>query len=244
MAARGILYSALDDPQFGISLLNAIARRRRAKGRSGEIFGHAHAGFSRDLGQRPAASCSPAPCVASYNHSALIFGDQFLLKLFRKVEPDRNPELEVEQFLGREAGFRHTPRIAGLAGIPHRRAGAGYARHPAGPRAVSRATGWQYTMDSLGLFFDRALAATYDVSRSLCRAAFPVPLRIELAAGLVASCWATMWKWCGCWVSARRRCTWRWPAAPDDPVFAPEPFTDFYRQSLYHGMVVLSMRYV
>ncbi len=29
---------------------------------------------------------------------------------------------------------------------------------------------------------------------------------------------------------------------PDDPAFAPEPFTDFYRHSLYHGMLVLSMR--
>jgi maltose alpha-D-glucosyltransferase/alpha-amylase len=28
----------------------------------------------------------------------------------------------------------------------------------------------------------------------------------------------------------------------DDPAFAPEPFTDFYRQSLYHGMLALSMR--
>jgi maltose alpha-D-glucosyltransferase/alpha-amylase len=29
---------------------------------------------------------------------------------------------------------------------------------------------------------------------------------------------------------------------PDDPAFAPDPFTDFYRYSLYHGMLVLSMR--
>jgi maltose alpha-D-glucosyltransferase/alpha-amylase len=29
---------------------------------------------------------------------------------------------------------------------------------------------------------------------------------------------------------------------PDDPVFAPEPSTDFYRRSLYHGMLAEAMR--
>ena len=32
------------------------------------------------------------------------------------------------------------------------------------------------------------------------------------------------------------------PAPSDDPAFAPEPFTDFHRNALYHGVLALSMR--
>ena len=36
---RGVLYSAIFDPAFGTSLFSAILRRRRFRGRSGELVG-------------------------------------------------------------------------------------------------------------------------------------------------------------------------------------------------------------
>ena len=237
--STGIIYSALYDPQFGISLLNAIARRRRAKGRSGEITA-AHTPVFREIWGHDHPQLAPSPVRGDYNHSALMFGDHFHLKLFRKVEPDRNPELEIEQFLTREAGFDHAPRIAGWLEY---RTGAqepvtlGILRG----RVQSEATGWQYTMDSLGLFFDRALAATYDVSTLAVPPAFPVPLRMEPPPELaeLLGDYIEMVRLLG-----KRTAEMHLALAsrPDDPVFAPEPFTDFYRQSLYHATVVLSMR--
>ncbi len=237
--STGVMYSALYDPQFGISLLNAIARRRRAKGRSGEITA-AHTPVFREIWGHEHPQLAPSPVRGDYNHSALMFGDHFHLKLFRKVEPERNPELEVEQFLTREAGFDHAPRIAGWLEY---RTGAqepvtlGILRG----RVQSEATGWQYTMDSLGLFFDRALAATYDVSTLAVPPAFPIPLRMELPPELaeLLGDYIEMVRLLG-----KRTAEMHLALAsrPDDPVFAPEPFTDFYRNSLYHATLVLSMR--
>ncbi|MGH8944571.1 MAG: phosphotransferase, partial [Acidimicrobiia bacterium] len=37
------------------------------------------------------------------------------MKLFRKIEPGNNPEVEVGRFLTEKAGFTHAPRVRGLA---------------------------------------------------------------------------------------------------------------------------------
>jgi len=237
--STGVLYSALRDPQFGISLLNAIARRQRAKGRAGELSA-AHTPIFRQIWGSDRPQLAPVFLRGDYNHSALTFGDRFFLKLFRKVDRERSPELEVEQFLVLKAGFDHSPRIAGWLEY---RAGLqdpvtlgilqGFVKF--------EATGWQYTMDSLSLFYERALAEPYDVAGIPTPDTIPVPLRIEIPAAVVELLgdYVEMVRLLG-----KRTAEMHLALAsrPDDPAFAPEPFTDFYRNSLYHGMLVLSLR--
>jgi maltose alpha-D-glucosyltransferase/alpha-amylase len=237
--STGLLYSALADPQFGASLLNLIGRRRRAKGRGGDIASAHTPAFRRIWGgDRP--QLAPRLVRGDHNHSALAYGNRFFLKLFRKVEPDRNPELEVEQFLSQKAGFQHSPAVAGWLEY---QTGAqepvtlgilqGYIE--------SEATAWQYTLDSLGLFFERALAEPYDVAGIPTPGVLPIPLRLETPPAAVA----LLGEYVGMLrVLGKRTAEMHLALAtePDDPAFAPEPFTDFYRHSLYHGVRVLSMR--
>src|SRR6202035_4759140 len=87
-------------------------------------------------------------------------------------------------FLVLKAGFDHSPRIAGWLEY---RAGVqdpvtlgilqGFVKF--------EATGWQYTMDSLSLFYERALAEPYDVAGIPTPDTIPVPLRIEIPAAVV-----------------------------------------------------------
>jgi len=54
------------------------------------------------------------------SNTSLMFGRRFMLKLFRRLEPGPNPELEISRFLtGR--GFTHIPPLA--AGLEYERAG-------------------------------------------------------------------------------------------------------------------------
>ena len=133
---------------------------------------HPHAGFPRYWGSdRP--HLEPTPVRGEHNHSALMFGDRFFLKLFRKVEHGRNPELEVEQFLV-EAPVSVRCR-ASPGWLEYRDEGGTHdAGHPAGEGA-SESSGWQYTMDRLGLFFERALAGSYDPTDPIGSDAFPFP---------------------------------------------------------------------
>jgi maltose alpha-D-glucosyltransferase/alpha-amylase len=236
--STGILYSALQDPQFGISLLNAIARRRRMKSRLGEVAA-AHTRAFREIWGSDRPQLQPNPIRGDYNHSALTFGDRFFLKLFRKVEYGPSPELEVEQFLTEKTGFEHSPRIAGW--LEYRAPG----QEPVTLGILEgkvriEATGWHYIMDNLSLFFERALAGTYDAA-SIPIDTFPAPVPADIppaVVDLLGDCVETVR------LLGKRTAEMHLALAsrPDEPAFAPEPFTDFDRYALYHGALALSMR--
>jgi maltose alpha-D-glucosyltransferase/alpha-amylase len=86
--------------------------------------------------------------------------------------------------------------------------------------------GWDYTQHHLGIFFEAALAKD---------AGAPPPdvSPEDLARDLIGSYLE--------WVRQLGRRTGEMHVAlatnTSDPAFAPEPFTDFYRHGLYHGMV-------
>ena len=228
----GAIYAGLWEPQFGTWILNAIARRRRARGAKGELVA-AHTGAFRSIWGADRPHLEPAPVTGDQNHSALTFGDRFFLKLYRRVEPGRNPDQEVGAFVG-AAGYLHAPRVAGS--IEYRAPGQdpiviGVLQN----YIVHEANGWQYSMDHLGLFFERALATHTDVPVApLSPRAKEDPLIAELSGGYLE-----MMRLLG-----RRTAEMHAALAsrPEDPEFGVEPFTDFYRHSLFHGMIGRAMR--
>ena len=109
-AESGILYDALVEPAFARFLLGTIAGKRAIKGPDGEIVGVPApplAALRAGL-----AAFEPHLGRAEQSNSSVLFGDQLILKLFRKVEPGVNPDLEIGRFLAAQ-GFEHTPPLAG-----------------------------------------------------------------------------------------------------------------------------------
>jgi trehalose synthase-fused probable maltokinase len=54
----------------------------------------------------------PRPVGAEQSNSSVVFGDELILKVFRRVEPGINPDLELTRFMT-EKGFGRIPRLAG-----------------------------------------------------------------------------------------------------------------------------------
>ncbi len=50
---------------------------------------------------------------AEQSNSAVVYGDSYLAKLYRKVEYGINPDLEVTRYLTEQAGFAHIPAFRG-----------------------------------------------------------------------------------------------------------------------------------
>ena len=220
------------EPQFGTWLLNAIGKRRRARGEHGEVVA-SHTGAFRAVWGPDRPQLEPAPVIGDQNHSALSFGDRFFLKLYRHVEPGRNPELETGTFLTSVA-FPHAPLIAGS--LEYRAPGQdpitlGVLQN----YVVHEANGWLYSLDHLGLFFERALARHTEAPVvPLSLRAKEDPLLAELTGGYLEM------------IRLLGRRTAEMHAAlasrPEDAEFGVEPFTDFYRHSLFHGMLGRAMR--
>ena len=107
---EGRIVDALGEPAFNHLLLEAIARRRRFRGRAGDVIALPTPHLSRLRGGGD--DLAPRLATAEQTNNSVIFGERLILKLFRRVEAGQHPDLEMSRFLT-DVGF---PNIAAVAG--------------------------------------------------------------------------------------------------------------------------------
>jgi maltokinase len=96
------------ETELARELISAMRSKRTLQGAQGVVDFHPSADFA-GLGQ----DIGPARLVSSeQSNTSVVFGDTLILKVFRRLEPGINPELEVLRFLA-ERGFRNVPALAG-----------------------------------------------------------------------------------------------------------------------------------
>ena len=150
----GSLIDAAYDPEFAGALLDTIRGRRRLHG-SGEIRANVTRAL-RDLIPVGGEAPQPSNIRAEQSNSSINFNDRLMLKLYRRIEPGINPDLELGRYFT-EAGYQFTPPVGGwldyrapngetsTLGIVH-----GYV--------PNEGDVWQYTNDMLRRFYERTAA--------------------------------------------------------------------------------------
>jgi maltose alpha-D-glucosyltransferase / alpha-amylase len=235
----GLLYDAIYETSFTAAVLDAIGRRRRVKGVKGEFVASSTRAFRSIQG---AGEASPAPKVlrVDQENTSVAYGEQFILKLFRRIEGGTNPELELGHYLTERASFPHIPPVAGALEY----------RGEAGERMTlailhgfvpNQGDAWHYTLDALGRYFEWALAHP-DVkappvpteSLLVLSEQDPPPLAQETIGGYLASARLLGQRTAELHLALAQE--------TEDPNFAPEFFTDFYRQALYQSLLALTSR--
>ncbi len=103
LAGRTV-YEALYDPLLAEVLLQALRHRARI----GSLR------FERDAHTEIGHGLPPRMLGAEQSNSSLIYGDTFILKLFRRIVPGINPDLELPHALARTACPRVPPPAAWL----------------------------------------------------------------------------------------------------------------------------------
>ncbi len=233
-AAPALLASAVERREFCDELLGAILRRRRFAGERGELVA-SHTRAMRRLwaGRKAggpdgsagyAAASGPAVARADQDNTTIFFGDRFALKILRRVEAGPHPEQEIGTLLT-EMNF---PNAAPLAGTLEYRSPGGE------PMVVALLHGfvkdgvptWEYAISHLGLFFENALARG--------PAGLPEGVGEEELAHELLSHFLEIVRLLGMRTAEMHVAL---ASRPENPVFVPEPFTDFYRHGLYHGML-------
>ncbi|MBV9762578.1 MAG: putative maltokinase [Acidobacteriaceae bacterium] len=152
--AEGILHSALFNTAFRDALLAGIHREEKFEGRVGDFI----ALPTSALGGHSEYPIESFVSRAEQSNTSVIYRGRYILKLFRKVEPGVNPDIEIGAFLT-ELGFKNTPAVLGT--LEYRaKGGDAVAEYAAGilqQFVPNRGDAWQYTLESLGGFFERAL---------------------------------------------------------------------------------------
>ncbi len=225
---HGVLYSAAWDHKFADSLLGAITRRRRLRGRSGEIVGAHDTRVFRQVWGADRPLLEPTVLRADQRNTSIAYGNRFVLKLFRRVEPGTNPEIQISRFLSAH-GFLNSPPVAGS--LEYRtNGGDAMSIGILHGFVANEGTAWRYTLDSLGRFFESALTHTEPLPRT---ALLPFPPEVPEGVGELMGEYAEAARLMGQRTAEMHLVL----ASGIEADFAPEPFTDHYRQGLYHAFV-------
>jgi maltose alpha-D-glucosyltransferase/alpha-amylase len=231
---QGVLYGALWNKEFQRGLLEAIMRKRRFRGEQGELIS-APAGALRRMMPPHGAADLPAAVKGDHTHTSIVYGDRFRLKLFRRLEPGINPELEVGFYLSEKLRF---PNVAPIAGaLEYRQDGRSFTAGILHAYVESQSDGWRYTLDALGRYFEAAFSKQQQ-AKPVPQVARFTPSELEQETPALAC------ELIGAYLDTAKLIGQRMAelhlalaSSCDDPSFAPEPFTDFYRQSLYHHLL-------
>ena len=214
-------------------LLQTIADRRGIKGFAGELITTVTDQFP-ELMAEDLHALTPVPLKESFRNSTVVYGDQLLLKLFRRQEAGVNPDLEIRRFLSEQHYAQH---IAPLAGTLE------YHRPSRGTIAVGLLQVYvpdvrnslSYTLDSLRGFYERIVTQQDET------ATVPVPTEPLLdlqetqptaLANQSIGAYLTNVELLG-----RSTADLHLVLAADNlnPSFAPEPFTTLYQRSIYQS---------
>jgi maltose alpha-D-glucosyltransferase/alpha-amylase len=204
-----VLYDGLDDPAVCLALLRRVEDADDLSARVGTF------GFDRTpVLSRATGGAHPMPVATlrrlrgEQSNTSVVCDDRLVLKVFRRVDPGENPDLEIGRFLTLKARFRHVPQLAGFARY----------QAPAVTRTIAllstfvanEGDGWTWTLAALRDFY--AAAGAHPGGPAGPAAETPA-----LAGGYLGG------------VRRLGEVTGELHVAlaaePDDPVFAPEPVT-------------------
>ncbi|MDF1590680.1 MAG: maltose alpha-D-glucosyltransferase [Desulfobacterales bacterium] len=236
---EGILYDPLADKSFDNLLLQILARGYRKKGIAGELKAAMGPTFRKIL-QTDSTPPEPSIIAADQSNSSIVYGNRFILKLFRQVQDGLNPDLEIGRMLTKNR-FQHVPPVAGAIE---------YASGKDEPKTLAILQGyignqgdaWQYTINLLNSYFKQLI----EESLAKKQASNPNASIIDLSQesppreavdriGLYLESVRLL---------ARRTAELHLILTSDtsDPAFAPEPFSKLYQRSIYQSMRATTKR--
>jgi maltose alpha-D-glucosyltransferase / alpha-amylase len=232
----GLVFDAASDREFCGALLEAIARRRGAKGAQGEIVS-APAPSLRRLAASGEPLPAASPIAAEQSNSSVRYGDQLVLKLIRRVHEGIHPEVEIPKRLTARKGARLVPPFAGS--LEYRRRGGEPATLAVVQEFVrNEGDAWRYTLDFLGRFFERINAQDTAAVPSP-----PPPVEGSLVRLSESEIPSDAREHVGIYVESARLLGTRTAemhvalaADRGDPDFAPEASTPFRERALYQSL--------
>jgi len=172
------------------------------------------------------------------SNTSIIYNSKYFFKIYRKIESEINPELEIIQFLSERTSFRNAPAFVGGVEIIMPQEGS-ITFGSMQEMVANQGDTWNVMLGSLGSYYERVLSGdlgmdelpalneTLDLlfedlpeihQRLIGRVTYE---RVKLLAQRTAEMHNAL------------------GSDSEDPKFAPEPFTQDYQRSLYSSYKIL-----
>ncbi len=233
---EGFLMDGLVRNDFCTALLDMVARRQSIRGQAGRMTATTAEGF-KYLFRRDELPYETSVMKAEQSNTSIVYGNRFILKLFRRLQEGTNPDLEIGRYLTHK-GFGNQPPVAGY--IEYKPSGEepntlailqGYIRN--------QGDAWEYTLNSLSRYFEQALENPKETPprrpqgtlMELSRAEVPDVIAERIGYYLESVR-----------LLAERTAEMHTVLASEavDPLFKPESFSKLYQRSLFQSMSSLA----
>lgn len=227
-AVSGTLYTPPNVEAFDWDFLQPLLRQKALAGNQGQLR-IKPAGTEREVDTREEAGPREIARTAgrSLSNTTLLFGDRFVVKLFRLLEAAPNPEFEIGEYLT-ERGFPHAPRLLGsilyqAAQEPPMACGVIHQYVP------NQGELWDLALESLRAGFKAARPAPYPIPQGLALSPLHGQSEIPGPAREMIGPFLELTRQAGRCVADLHL------ALAENPErnFVPEPFTPWHQQSLF-----------
>ncbi len=223
---RAILYDGVYNPAFSRQLLELFHKRRRLTTREGSITSSS----AKVLRDGAATAMEGTLLGVEQSNTSILYGTSYICKIFRRLDPGLNPDVEIGQFLSERSSFRHTPALLGA--LEYEGRGGASALAILQEYCPNQGDAWAMTNTSLELYFERCLTESIGevkVEGSLLeRARNPLPEQALELCGV----YPDLARLLGTRTGEMHRAL---AESDTDAAFTPEPFNAMYQRSLYES---------
>ena len=97
---------------------------------------------------------------AEQSNTSILFGDKFILKLFRRLESGLNPDCEIGRYLTEKTSFDAIPPFAGMIEYVPAAAGEPATLAMLQGLVANEGDGWKWTVEELDRYYETCAAVT------------------------------------------------------------------------------------
>jgi maltose alpha-D-glucosyltransferase/alpha-amylase len=155
----GYLLDAAYDDSACAALLSLIEHARDAPARNGSIRGAPGARFAAIRG--PADNpLTVRRGSAEQSNTSLVYGDRFILKIFRRQQPGPNPDCEIGSYLTDQAHFDAVPPYAGtIEYLPADGEASSFVLLQG--LVANQGDGWTLNLEELARYYENCAATAF-----------------------------------------------------------------------------------
>ncbi len=233
-AEEGILYDGIYDSRFRELILCLMSRRRKLKGKLGELHAYTGREFRSLLGDKKLPLGSTL-LKAEQSNSSFHYENTFIFKLYRRLEEGINPDAEITRFLSER---EDRARVASFAGAwEYRREGKPAVTLGLLQKYVqNQGDAWTLTLESAERTFEHILAQREETPVPRCSSTVLQSAELEVPPVLredIGEFFLEMIRLLG-----RRTGELHLAISSEtaDPAFSPEGFSRLYQRSVYQSM--------
>ena len=145
------VYDALADEHVRQAILSLIETGGTLPSQSGTLQGHKSTAFAAARGADPLPSRTGS---AEQSNTSILYGHRLILKLFRRLQPGKNPDTEIGRFLTETARFTRIAPFLGDITLESSNASPTTVAMLQG-LIENDGDGWQWTLDQLSRYYSR-----------------------------------------------------------------------------------------